>query len=277
MSFAMDDIGLTNTSSVIQTNTIKTRIVKESSNETATNDVEDFENPERITFSENLDKRLSGMQDTLDKSQEGGTMLTIASNTFSSISDTISEMKTQLKNALDNNVSDKELKELSSSLGKKLAEIDKKVDETTFKDKKLLDGSMKGSLQIDDENGNKVDISTEFKDTSLKALGLPESEGFAINNKEDAKAFLKKLDNAEKEISTRQIKVSDHQNTIQKGVRNLFLTEINLLKDDSSNTDINQVKSNVIDGVLNNPDKNVKMQIKGLNEDVLLALIRLHM
>jgi flagellin len=277
MSFAMDDIGLKNLSPALQTNTSKTRIVKESSDKAETSNVEDLENPEKITFSENLDKRLSGTQDSLDRSQEGGTMLTITSNSLSSISDTISEIKTQIKSVLDNNASNEDLKELSDSIEKKLAEIDKVVEDTTFNGKKLLDGSVQDSLQIDDGNGGKVNISTEFKDTSLKALGLPESENFSISSKEDAQSLLEKLDTTEKEIGTRQAKISGYQNVIQKGLKDLFLTEINLLEEDDNSSITGQIKNNVINGVLNNPDGSVKIQIKSLNEDVLLALIRLHM
>ncbi|MDD3013501.1 MAG: hypothetical protein PHC34_07355 [Candidatus Gastranaerophilales bacterium] len=273
----MDDIGLTNLSSILQANTLKTRIVKEeSSDKTKPNNAEDPENPERLVFSENLDKRLSGMQDTLDKNQEGGTMLAIASYSFSSISDALSEIKKQVKNAIDNNASDKDLKELNDSIGKKLAEIDKTASDTVFDGQKLLDGSMQNNLQIDDENGGKVNISTEFKDTSLKALGLPESKDFSISNKEEAKAFLKKLDNAEKEIIKRQDMVSKYQGEIQKGIKDLFLTEINLLEDKNDSAGVvDQMKNNVINGVLDNPDQSVKLQIKSLDESVLLALIRL--
>jgi len=280
MSFAMDDIGLTNLSSLLQASTFKTRIVKESSDTTQTNTAEDTENSERLTFSENLDKKLSGTQDTLDKSQEGGTMLNIASSSFSSISDTLSEIETKVKSVLDNNASDEDIKELNDFIGEKLAEIDKVVNNTTFNGKKLLDGSMQDSLQIDDENGDKVDISTEFKDTSLEALGLPESTDFSITNEEDAQAFLEKIDNAEEEISTRQETVSGYQDKIQKSVNNLFLTEINLLENEDSSSStgaVDQVKSDAINSVLNNPEGSIKLQIKSLDEDVLLALIRLQM
>jgi flagellin-like hook-associated protein FlgL len=274
MSFAKDDVSLSNISALVQAGILKTRIVKETANENIKSATES-ENEEKVSFSESLSKRLSSIQDTLEKSQEGGTMLNIASYSFSSISDNLSEIKSQLEKLLKKEPTSEDLKEASDSIGKKLGAIEKTVNDTTFNGKKLLDGSVKDSVQIENSDGKKINISSEFKNTSLKALGLPENEDFSVKSKEEAEALLKKIETAEKDISARQTKVSEHQEAIQSSVKDLFLTEINLVDENSSENVIDQIKNNAISSIFTNADESVKMQIKSLDENVLLALIRL--
>lgn len=275
MSFAKDDIGLTNISSVQQAGILKTRIVKEASGSEKDTPLE-TENIERLSFSDNLNKKLSGITDSLEQNQEGLVMLVIADNSFSSVSEIISEVKKQIK-GLDGNASEDDFKELTDSIKKQLEKIDETVKETQFNGQNLLDGSFQGSKNIEDR-GKTVDISTEFKDTSLKALGLPEAEDLEITNKEQVEELNKKLEKAAQEISKRQANVSSHQNEIHKNIQDLFLTEINLLKEDNgpNGSIANQIKSDAINGILNDPSKGVEVQIKNLDEDILLALIRLH-
>lgn len=273
MSFAKDDVSLSNISALVQAGILKTRIVKESADSKATIEAQS-ENEEKVSFSENLSKRLSSIQETLEKTQEGGTMLAIATYSFSSISDNLSDIKSQLKKALTEDLSDEDFKQLTDNISSKLGDIQETVDDTTFNGKKLLDGSQKDTVKIKNDD-EEITITSELKDTSLKALNLPNSEDLSIKSKEDAEALLKKVTEAEKEISTRQEKVNNKQEVLQSSMKDLFLTEINLSESDNSANIIDQIKSDAISSLLNNSDQSVKMQIKTLDEDVLLALIRL--
>jgi|GEM_PF-5653378 len=276
MSFAKDDIGLTNTQAIVQAQTVKTRVVKDSS-ETSISQTEDLENQERITFSESLDKRLSDDRDSLDQNQEDSTKLDLINDSYTSISDTISDMKKQVNNTITNEVSDNDLQGLNDSIKDKLGNIEEVVKNTTFGGKELFDESSADSVQASNTENNESNIPSEVKDSSLKALGLPEVNNVTIKSKEDAENLAKNLDHASQEVSKRQSKVSNSQNEIQKNMKDLFLTEINLLKDnDSSNNSVEETKNNVISGILDDPSKSVKIQIKSINTDVLIALIKIH-
>lgn len=274
MSFARDDVSLSNISALVQAGILKTRIVKESADLNAKTATE-TENEEKVSFSENLSKRLSNIQETLEKTQEGGTLLNIATYSFSSVSDNLSEIKSQLEKALKENLSDEDFEQLSANISDNLDNIQETVDNTTFNGKQLLDGSFKGNVKIESDDGEEVDITSELKDTSLQALNLPDSEDLSVKNKEEAEVLLKKINAAEKEINARQEKVSKKQDILQGTMKDLFLTEINLVEEDNSSNIIDKIKRDAINGILNNSDKSVKMQIKTLDEGVLLALIRL--
>lgn len=278
MSFAMDDIRLNNILQKLQTVFENKKTVSSESVNKKTDTEYDY--TENVKISEDLSKRIKTVQSDLENSQQGLNILETADQGLSSINENLKKIKKNTQIIAEGGLTDKEIEDLNKEIKKDLENIDKISKETKFKDIKPLDGSSYKKVEVETSTEGSINISEGLKNSSVKSLDLPESKDLSIENQKDSEEFIKKIENAQKEINKRQEIFNDDKTRLQKTVSNLIVLDSGLSSAETAIKNSNDISSSIkeeaVKGILNNPTKTVTAQIKNLDKNIILALMSMH-
>jgi hypothetical protein len=140
-----------------------------------------------------------------------------------------------------------------------LENIDKTAKESKFNNQKLLDGSMSA-------NG--------VEKVSLETFSFSVDE--KISNKDEAKQLQEKAQKANEEIVKRQSILNENSQKLVDEVDSLVSIDLGKENFDVAEYDkAETIKDDIQKEIFKSPEKSVKMQIKHLNKDILLAMLSL--
>lgn len=233
-----------------------------------------FMEPDKAYVSGGLSQRVSNIKTAMEGIQVGKNLLAITDESLSKIGSYLDGIKSDLEQIAEYKLSEEELSRVKDSIKENLASIDDVAKNTKFNDVKPLDGSAKDKITVDAELDGKINISSEFKDTSLKSLGLDKPEELSLKTEEDIKAFQERINNASKEINERQKRLLETEEKIDEKFNELVVTNDTLSGIAHMDTAAEKLKSAVINGIFENPYKLKKVHIEQLDEKIILGLLR---
>ncbi len=270
MSFFMDDIGLTPVSNHSQANSFQTRTV-EKSNKSSTSD-SGFNQVEDIDV-ENLKSKVD--QNTIEDVQKALNVLELAKSGLGQVSENLNSIKKSLEKVLKEDDKDQDWATVNRSINEKLDKIDKVAEDTKFDDNAVLSDGIEEKTVIKDFNGKDIDISNAIKDISLRDLKLTEEKNINIKNKEEAESFIARVNGTIEKVRSKE----DTADSIRKDVNQLvdatlsmkdFLLSQKTEDYSGLGTDL---KDAALKSLLENPAESVDIQIKSLDEDIIVALL----
>jgi len=258
MSFAMDDIRQVSDVQKLQSNPQTQSLSKSSEDLAISSHVKDSTS-ENIEFSDKFDYKSSTLDTYLIQKQEQISSIDKASQDMESIKKSFAEAEKQAELVKKDNLPQEDLDQANKQINQSLENIDKTAKESKFNNQKLLDGSMSA-------NG--------IETMSLETFNFSADEKIA--NKADAKQLQEKIQKATEEIEKRQNVLQGNSQKLVSKVDSLV--SIDLGKDNVDVAEYEKVeiiKNNIQKEIFKSPEKSVKMQIKHLNKDILLAMLSL--
>ncbi len=272
MSFFMDDVGLTPISNQSQSNIFQARTVEKSNNpsttEDAINQVEDID-------VENLKSKVD--QNTIEDVQKAVSVMELAKNGIVEVSDNLTAIKKDLEKALKEDASkDHDWDTVNKNINEKLSNVDKVVKNTKFDDNAILKDGIEEHIVIKDFNNKDIDISKNIKEMSLKNIELKkEDEDVNLKSKEDAESFISKVNGTIEKIRDKE----DAAESVSQDVNNLADNALSMKdfllgkpSEDYSDSGID-LKDAALKSLLENPAESIDIQIKSLDEDIIVALL----
>ncbi|OGI17788.1 MAG: hypothetical protein A2255_04530 [Candidatus Melainabacteria bacterium RIFOXYA2_FULL_32_9] len=261
MSIFKDDISLSNSLQKILTNNFQVKTLKENKDiEKNSSKVEEFE---KVVLSENTQKRQK-YNETLENMQEEKNLLETVKQGLSSIHEQLKDIKTQIKGSLEKTLSEEDIEKTNNAIKKDLENIQNIVENTSFNDVKPF----KESSFDNSKKSNPEDASSE-------TINLPKTENISMKTKEEYEEFLNKINEASEKVLEIKEQIIQYEEKITEKVDNFIEIESNLnfdsLKDESINLG-KELKETAINGIIKDPETGKKIQIRSLDENLLLAL-----
>lgn len=260
MSFAMDDI-----TPIYGVQGVQTHVRTQSSSKEEKIEDPSIEKPlnaEKIELSENFDKAANSLNEKLVKLQENENILEEASDALSSTKMSLNDIKASAQKLIDEELSKEERKNIEEEINKNLEKIQKISEETSFNDQKIFDGSKS-------EEG--------VKEVSLKTLGLPDE--VSVDNEDQALKIMDQVEEASQEVQDRQMEITKNSKKIIESVSShieLDSTPLEEVSIPENEEEAQAVKQEVQEEVFKSPAKNVKMQIKHFDKNMILAMLSLN-
>ncbi|OGI03550.1 MAG: hypothetical protein A2Y25_09845 [Candidatus Melainabacteria bacterium GWF2_37_15] len=271
MSIFKDDISLNNSLQKILTNNFQVKTLKENTDlEKNSPCVEEFE---KVVLSDNIQTK-QNYNETLEKLQEDKSLLETTKQGLSLIYDQLKDIKTQIKDGLEKPLSQEDIEKTNKAIKKDLDNIQNIVENTSFNDVKPLKESSFDNKKNNVEDG---DLNTEsvFEDASSKTIVLPKIEEVSMKTKEEYNDFLEKMDKVTDKVMKTQEQIVKYEEKLIKKVDNFIEIESNLNFDGLNSENVNlgkELKETAINGIIKDPETGKKIQIRSLDENLLLAL-----
>lgn len=200
-----------------------------------------------LALSQAIQSRQMGYDSYIRNAQMEKTMLQVAESDLSIISQNNQRMR-ELAIQASNGVYSSSEREIFQQEINQLAEENARiVSSSNFNGKNLLDGSSADTKILSTtEEGISV---AAFQDNSNAALGL---DSFDVSTAENASILIKKLDEANAEISSRRANLGSLMNEIDSAVERYQSTSINLADSNSTlrDTDIALEMTNLLNAKL---------------------------
>jgi hypothetical protein len=259
MSFAMDDASLTSVVQKLQGTTGLQNSTKTTAN---TNVSEDCEQPsESFQLSQNFENKVSNIEDSFIQTQEQGNIFQQASKDLESIKKSFNDIKGQSQTVTENDSTGKALATVNKNINQSLKDIETTAKKSNFNGQNLLDGSMS---------------SQGIAKVSLDTFGFSSKEN--ITNNDDAQITQEKALKAAEEISNIQVAIAKNNQELINNV-NSYVEITTKSENEAANTEtkdtVDTIKSNIQKGVFSSPKKSVKIQIKSLSKELILAMVNL--
>lgn len=266
MSFAKDDLAVSGALQRLQPefsipDTVKT--------EPVSTGIEEKVPEEKIALSGTAVNKGKATDDALNKLQEGKGLLDTAGQGLSHVKNSLTLVSESVNSVKKNGFTPESINELNDFVNSTFKNVDDYVKQLNFNGQKPLDGSMN---QNDTVKFDTVEMDSSYlKETSVKSLGLLESDKINLKTEEDVDKFSEKIDKALKEVKVKQ--------------KNLALTEIKLEKaaeeaassstvDDLSKdkTKVDDLHKNITSEIKKAPEKALEVQLYNMDENLLLAM-----
>lgn len=248
MSIFKDDISLSNSIQGIQTNVFQVKNIKENpTQEINSLKSEEFE---KVVLSDKI-QRKQKYNETLENMQEEINLAQTAKQGLSSIQNQLKEMKNKIEETIKESTTEENIEEVNNIVKEGLGEIQNIVENTSFNEVKPLKES-----SFDDKENN-IDKEKHIK----KA--------------EDIETFLKKIDNQTREMLETQKQITKYEEKIIQKVDSLVELSSNLDANKSIQEKVEigkELKETAINGIIKDPETGRKIQIKALDDNLLLAL-----
>jgi hypothetical protein len=260
MSFAMDDVSQVSDVRKLQ-GILKTQNYSKTEDESVTSEYSNVQPLEKFALSENFDSKISNFNESLVQMQEQKNIIEQATKDLETIKKSFGDIEQQAQKVKENDLPKKVIAETNKNIKKSLDDIDQKAKDSKFNDQKLLDGSMS-------DKG--------IKEVSLKAFDFSKNESIAT--KDDAKKLQEKAQKTAEEIKNRQDMLAQDGKSIVEEVDSTIELETGIGKENAEVTEyekVEAVKSDIQKEVFKSPAKSVKMQIKHLDKDIILAMLSL--
>ena len=158
------------------------------------------DDPAGYVISRRINARVRGLSVALDNVGTAKNMLSIAEGGLQNISDILITMKEKVTQAASDTLSSAERNAIKTELDQLTSELDDIVEETTFNNFKLLDGSfINKSIQTGEKPTNKMIINLS-RNNSAEALNV--SSQYVSNNVFTASGSSTALSNVDSAIET---------------------------------------------------------------------------
>lgn len=269
MSVFRDDISLSNALEKIQSSLFQTKPIKESPapEEIPSKEQKDFE---EVTLSENTQKRHKYDTETIENFQKEVNLLQVTEQGLSAIANELKEAKSQVEKVIEEPMDEKELEKTNSSIQDHLKKVKEISENTSFNDIKPLNGSSSDNTRTNEEKESIINVSSGFREIAAT------TENSSVKTRQEAEEFLRKLNMAVENVQNRQEEVVKFEEKVLQKVDSLIEFESNL---NSKNADEefsemgNKLKEAVINGIIEDPQTGKKIQIRTLDENIILALL----
>ena len=208
------------------------------------------DDPAGYVISKRINARVRGLSVALDNIGTAKNMLSIAEGGLQNVSDILITMKEKVTQAASDTLSSAERNAIKTELDQLTSELDDIVEETTFNNFKLLDGSfINKSIQTGEKPTNKMIINLS-RNNSSEALNV--SSQYVSNNVFTASGSSTALANVDSAIET----VSDSlqnigsyisrlnikENTLNIAITNNKATSSRILDADLAKEQLNAIK-----------------------------------
>jgi len=155
------------------------------------------DDPAGFTISTLLRSRIRGMTVALDNVGTAKNVLSVAEGGMQNISDILLTMKDKITQAASDTFGSSERNAIKTEIDQLTGEIDDIVDETTFNDKPLIDGTYTGvSIQTGEKPGNRlrINLGQSMKSQALNVSSVQVSA--RISSASGASIALSKVNSA---------------------------------------------------------------------------------
>ncbi len=271
MSFFMDDVGLTPISNQSQANIFQARTVEKSNNPSTSdgvsNQVEDID-------VENLRSKVD--QNAIEDVQKAVNIVELAKNGLGEISENLNSIKKDLEKAVKkDDEKEQDWTAVNKSINEKLDKIDKVIEDAEFDENAILKDGTKEDIVIKDFNDKDINVSEKLKKNSINDFGLAEYKNVNLKNKEEAESFIARVNGTIEKVRNKEESVDIARDDINKVADNALSMKDFLLgkkseDDSSSGVDL---KDAALKSLLENPAESIDIQIKSLDEDIIVALL----
>ncbi|EKE02023.1 MAG: hypothetical protein ACD_20C00435G0012 [uncultured bacterium] len=252
MSIFKDDISLHDSLQRIQVNAFQAKTVKENpKHEINSSKNEEFE---KVVLSDRIQRRQK-YDNTLESMQEEINLVETTKQGLHSIQSQLQEMKSQVEKTLEKPLTEENMEEVNKTVKDGLENIQNIVENTSLNEIKPLKESSF------DNNKNNEDNNI-IKEKALKT-------------EEDLRVFLQKVENKTNETVETQKQIVKYEEKIIQRVDSLVELPSNLDPNKSMRENIEigkELKETAINGIIKDPETGKKIQIKALDDNILLAL-----
>jgi len=186
------------------------------------------DDPAGFVISRRLYARTRGLSAAVDNVATAKNVLSVAEGGLSNISDILVQMKEKVTQAASDTMSSAERNAIRNELNEFTEEIDDIVEETTFNDRKLIDGSYRNiRYQTGERPGNTLQVNLS-SDSSAQGLGVATSlVASEVRSASGASNALAAIDNAIEDVSGSLQQVGSlisrlgvKENTLQMAITN---------------------------------------------------------
>ena len=271
MSFPMDEIGLSDIFKTSQANINITGNVQSLSDSQSNADKTVSPNAD-VSDTLNLSNDLSKVNTNSSTAnlQNTVSMIDTASNGLTAISGYLNNIKQDLQTVQQGDSSNTDMSKLNASIKEQLVNIENTAKSTSFNKTNLLDGSNTKDNTVN-INEKEINPTSGLGDNTLKGLGLPGTNAFSLNSTEEIQTFSKQIDQSSKAVVNQQAIIEATKDKAIKAVGSLVV----IGGQDTTAKAIAPSASNVQDAILKNPQKNLAVQTKSLDTNLLLAMLSL--
>lgn len=195
-------------------------LFKQLSNSLKISDEKDYSTEVDVSKSEEQAK-LKDYAISSEKSQSAVNELSVANSALGEIRDNLFSVRGLLSSISDDD-DDEKRKEKQKDIDKNIENIDRVAKETSFEDKKILDGSQDGKY-YEVDSSTSYHMEKAYKDASSSSLGITSSD---ISTSESVENLSKQVDDAISEVDSRYSEVSEAQKFFSKSInRNEVATQ----------------------------------------------------
>ena len=182
------------------------------SNSLKISDEKDYSTDVEVSKNENQ-KKLKDYAISSEQAQSAVNELSVANSALGEIRDNLFSVKNLLKSISDEE-DDDQRKEKQKEIDKNIEDIDRIARETSFEDRKILDGSQEGkSYEVDSSTSYQTEKA--YKDASSSSLGITSSD---ISTSENAEELSRQTDEAIEEVEARNAEISEAEEFFTKSI-----------------------------------------------------------
>ena len=182
------------------------------SNSLKISDEKDYSTEVDVSKSEERSK-LKDYENSSERAQSAVNELSVANSALGEIRDNLFSVKNLLKSISDEE-DDDQRKEKQKEIDKNIEDIDRIARETSFEDRKILDGSQEGkSYEVDSSTSYQTEKA--YKDASSSSLGITSSD---ISTSENAEELSRQTDEAIEEVEARNAEISEAEEFFTKSI-----------------------------------------------------------
>ena len=189
-----------------------TSLFKRLSNSLKISEEKDYSTDVEVSKNENQ-KKLKDYAISSEQAQSAVNELSVANSALGEIRDNLFSVKNLLKSISDEE-DDDQRKEKQKEIDKNIEDIDRIARETSFEDRKILDGSQEGkSYEVDSSTSYQTEKA--YKDASSSSLGITSSD---ISTSENAEELSRQTDEAIEEVEARNAEISEAEEFFTKTI-----------------------------------------------------------
>lgn len=182
------------------------------SNSLKISDEKDYSTEVEVSKSEERSK-LKDYENSSEQAQSAINELSVANSALGEIKENLFSVKSLLSSISDDD--DEGAKaEKQKEIDKNIENIDRIARETSFEDRKILDGSQEGkSYEVDESTSYQTEKA--YKDASAASLGITSSD---ISTSENAEELSRQTDEAIEEVESRNAEISEAEEFFTKSI-----------------------------------------------------------
>lgn len=189
-----------------------TSLFKRLSNSLKISEEKDYSTDVEVSKNENQ-KKLKDYAISSERAQSAVNELSVANSALGEIRENLFSVKNLLSSIKDED-DDEKRKEKQKEIDKNIENIDRIARETSFEDKKILDGSQEGkSYEVDSSTSYQTEKA--YKDASSSSLGITSSD---ISTSENAEELSRQTDEAIEEVEARNAEISEAEEFFTKSI-----------------------------------------------------------
>lgn len=264
MSFAMDDLGRSyGIDTAIQTKLVEeTRKVDKSADINSTDAT--LAEPVVNDVFESSQLKPDPLKTSIEGIQEESTVIDIKKEALNKIGSSVKDIKTTIEEGKTQDVS-------SQKIAENYDKISQIAKETSFNDKKLI-------KTPDDTTEKSTDSKTE--QISLNEMNLSDIKHLETNTTKQKEESVKKLDEMLNNIKEKEQELNSKQEDITQKIHQNSLVELKLsstAETEKQELVAEKLKESTVQNIKETPEKSIKMHVKNIDKNLLLAMLSLRM